>query len=250
MDKTLELTKNKDIKTKKITIYSTVSIFSICLIYGIIRLIKSNGADAKAILIIIESLASIVIPFLFPLVEKIFKIKIGNPIYIITLAFLFMSVTLGETLNFYENIHNWDKLLHISSGFLITFAGYTFIINSLKDLPNNKRVSLGICFSVFFALAFLMCWEIIEFTVDNICGTNMQKFIPELFLNGGGNSFIPLEGTQEEIANFFQSPAGYRYALMDTMLDLVTGLIGSITCAIVLCRTGNKFENIITKSTL
>ena len=242
MDEVLEITENKKIKIKKSIIHISIIIFSICLVYGIVKLINNHGNDAKAILIIIESFVSIIIPFLFPLIEKIFKIKIGTPIYLITIVFLFLSVTLGETLNFYENIHGWDKLLHITSGFMLTFAGYCFIIKSLHDLPIKQKVSLGICYSVFFALAFLMCWEIIEFLVDTICGTNMQKFIPDNFLNNGGNSFDVLNGTSEEIGEYFKNPSGYKFPLMDTMNDLITGFLGSIACCLILIKTGKKYD--------
>ena len=242
MDEALEITEYRKIRAKKSIIYISIIIFSICLTYGIVKLIKSHGNDAKAILIIIESVVSIIIPFLFPLIEKLFKIKIGTPIYLITMIFLFLSVTLGETLNFYENVRGWDKLLHITSGFLLTFAGYCFIIKSLRDLPLKQKVSLGICYSVFFALSFLMCWEIIEFLVDTICGTNMQKFIPDNLLNNGGNSFDVLNGTVEEIGEYFKNPSGYKFPLMDTMNDLITGFLGSIACCLILIKTGKNHD--------
>jgi hypothetical protein len=56
----------------------------------------------------------------------------------------------------------------------------------------------------------------------------MQKTIPEGNLFNGGNSFADLLGSDAEVAAFFRTSKGYRYALMDTMSDLVECFGGSL----------------------
>ena len=71
----------------------------------------------------------------------------------------------------------------------------------------------------------------------------MQKFIPMvdgLFNGGAGRE--PLLGTDEQIAAFFRRPEGYKYALMDTMYDLVVDLVGAaiMTMICYMCMKSKK----------
>jgi len=84
-------------------------------------------------------------------------------------------------------------------------------------------------------------WEVMEFFIDSIFGCNMQKFIPMVdgIWNGGAGK-EPLIGTNEQIAEFFRSPAGYKYALMDTMYDIIVDLFGALFMTMV-CYVIMKF---------
>ena len=62
----------------------------------------------------------------------------------------------------------------------------------------------------------------------------MQKVIPKVDgLFNGGDSSVILNGSNDLIADFFKTPAGYRYALMDTMEDIVCCLTGGLTYLII-----------------
>ena len=61
----------------------------------------------------------------------------------------------------------------------------------------------------------------------------MQKCIPDAFRNGG-DIFKDLNGTVEEIGQFYQKPSGYRYALMDTMFDIIADTAGAVLSAVAL----------------
>lgn len=57
----------------------------------------------------------------------------------------------------------------------------------------------------------------------------MQKSIPEIEgIFNGGSTALPLEGSDEVIAEFFRSLEGYRYALMDTMGDILCYFFGNL----------------------
>ena len=87
-------------------------------------------------------------------------------------------------------------------------------------------------------------WEIYEFTFVSLFGTNMQKVIPEVdgLFNGGDSSLI-LNGSNDLIADFFKTPAGYRYALMDTMEDIVCCFTGGLTYLVISLVLTHKKES-------
>lgn len=70
-------------------------------------------------------------------------------------------------------------------------------------------------------------WEIYEFGVDSLFGINMQKYIPLDFYDAlFENETIGM--SVEEIASFYSTPEGYRYALMDTMGDILIDVGGAV----------------------
>lgn len=94
---------------------------------------------------------------------------------------------------------------------MIGFIGF-----SLVDVLNNDndRVTLSPFFIAFFAFCFAIMvgvvWEFYEFFSDGLFGTNMQKY---KLMNG-----MDLIG---------------RYALQDTMEDLIVDVIGAfVACSI------------------
>ena len=44
------------------------------------------------------------------------------------------------------------------------------------------------------------------------------------------------------IGEYFKNPSGYKFPLMDTMNDLITGFLGSIACCLILIKTGKKYD--------
>jgi hypothetical protein len=91
------------------------------------------------------------------------------------------------------------------------------------------------------SLAGELLWELAEFSIDRAFGTNMQKFMPEIepFFNGGLSKEL-LNGTAEEIAAFFRTPAGYTYALKDTMSDMLLNLAGTVAFGGLCIATAKK----------
>ena len=68
----------------------------------------------------------------------------------------------------------------------------------------------------------------------------MQKTIPEGVFFNGGNSFADLQGSDAELASFFRSAKGYRYAIFDTMGDLVDCFLGSLLFQILVIPLRRK----------
>lgn len=131
------------------------------------------------------------------LIEHKYRVDLPVQFEFTIVAFIYGSMFLGEAGNFYENIWWWDDMLHAVSGIILGFAGFltVYTLYYQKKLQTTPLM-LGF-FAVCFALAAGALWEIFEYTVDQLFGTNMQK------------SGLP-----------------------DTMGDLIVDLLGAITVAV------------------
>jgi hypothetical protein len=135
---------------------------------------------------------------------------------LVIVAFIYASIFLGEVGDAYELFWWWDVILHTSSGLVLGFIGFLI----LYTLYGRQKVSASAfvlsCFVFSFGLAAGALWEIFEFIVDGLFGTNMQK-------NG----------------------------LSDTMADLMVDAIGALIVAVAAHRYAtNHSPTIIKRLTL
>lgn len=232
MMNSIEKTKERDIKDIiLISISSTMYFLSI--IYGLIILLNHSIDSSQALLIIIESILGLAIPLIYLIFNKCFHINVSFNLKLTIFLFSFMGIILGETFHFYYYIPYWDKILHTMSGVMISWIGYSLCYYLIKDSNLKNKAMISIIVAVIFSLAFSVLWEFYEYTVDSIFGLNMQKTIPgDVLFNGGGTN-NPLLGTDEEIAAFYRDPSGYRYALFDTMTDMLLNALGTLVTTII-----------------
>jgi hypothetical protein len=91
----------------------------------------------------------------------------------ITIA-IFLHVG-GGVLGMYGLIPRYDKFAHFFTSALIAFFAITVIYLLDKYTTALKMDLLGIIFvSIITTMAFGVCWEIGEFTVDQLFGTHEQ----------------------------------------------------------------------------
>lgn len=209
-------------------------IFLSTLIFGIVSICIHLLDKSQAILVIIEGVLGIICLFVPYLLEKVFHISTAFFVRLGWYLFVFSAASLGEACQLYYRLSWWDDFLHIFSSIGIAMIGFCIAENILKNSSGKKGIFLCLLFSTIFSFAIGFVWEFLEFCCDCIAGTNMQKFIPEIdSIFNGGNSFIPLNGTNEEIATFFREPTGYKYALNDTMSDIIDCIIGTTLFSII-----------------
>jgi hypothetical protein len=120
-------------------------------------------------------LLTLVLMFIPEIIESRVKIELPAEFDLVIVSFLYMSIFLGEAINAYETFWWWDALLHISSGIILSFAGFLLLFIKVKqgNLQANPFFLGVIIFSL--GMAFGGVWEIFEFIADMIFGTNMQK---------------------------------------------------------------------------
>lgn len=201
------------------------TLFFTGLLFGALNPIHRTYSKSQATLVLIANaigLVCVAIPFL---ISRLFRLDISHTIVMLWWTFV-LCHSLGETFEFYYKVKMWDKALHFASGILQFTSFYGIARSCLANKNVEQKGLFSLIFAIAASLAVACLWEVIEFSIDSLFGTNMQKLIPDEFFNGG-NTFAELHGTAEEIAAFYSAPSGYRYALMDSMLDCVNCLIGT-----------------------
>ena len=98
--------------------------------------------------------------------------------------------------------------MHIFSGSFISVIGFVvlFYFNEKKNIKFDLSPGFIIFFCLCFSLSAELLWEVIEWTLDSIVGSNMQRYMHDTLLT-------PFEG---------------RKALEDTMWDMIEALVGSV----------------------
>ncbi len=140
------------------------------------------------------------------LMSRRFEVFIPAEIKLLATLFIFASLFLGEVQGYYTRFWWWDLLLHTASGFLLGVFGFllVYILNEKKSLRFHMTPGFVAFFAFMFAVGVGALWEIFEFAMDQILGTNMQKAM-------------------------LDDPSG----LTDTMLDLVVDTVGAAVIAVL-----------------
>ena len=129
-------------------------------------------------LIFLQCLLGVFVLGLPSLFSRRWNLTLPNFMYIMYYIFLYCAVFLGEVLQFYYYVPNWDNILHFFSGGMLGALGFILVEWLNEDV--HIRVSLSPAFVALFAFCFaLACgaiWEIYEFSIDHLLGLNMQKF--------------------------------------------------------------------------
>ena len=133
--------------------------------------------------------------------SKRLQLYIPSEFQVLAIVFMFAAIFLGEIRNFYERFWWWDIALHTSSGLLLGIVGFllVYVLNEHERIDLHMHPRFVALFAFVFAVAVGALWEIFEFGMDRIFGTNMQK---------------PMLG----------DPSG----LTDTMWDLIVDALGAL----------------------
>lgn len=134
------------------------------------------------------------------------QIQIPPEFELLTIAFIFAALFLGETRDYYGRFWWWDLMLHTTSGGLLGIFGVllVYVLNENPRIDLDMRPGFVAFFAFCFAVAVGSLWEIFEFFMDQLVGMNMQK---------------PMLG----------DPSG----LTDTMWDLTVNTLGALVVAAV-----------------
>lgn len=191
-------------------------------IYSLIRLILAPkvalpgtlyvNVKSDYALMLAQCVLGIFVMFLPSMIERRLRIDIPKFMHIVFVFFLYAAIYLGEIRSFYYKIPHWDTILHTFSGAMLGALGFSIVslLNDIDKVKINLSPLFVAVFAFCFALSLGVLWEVYEFTIDGLLATNMQKYALE-------NS-TPLIG---------------RYALADTMKDLIVDALGAFTISTV-----------------
>lgn len=140
------------------------------------------------------------------LLARRLEIVIPPEFELLAIAFIFASIFLGETRDFYERIWWWDIALHATSGGLLGIFGFllVYVLNANPRIDMDMRPGFVALFAFCFSLAVGALWEIFEFAMDRLAGFHMQK---------------PMLGDDS--------------GLTDTMWDLIVDTVGALAIAVL-----------------
>jgi hypothetical protein len=207
-------------KPHKILAGILLSLFIISFIYGVIGLILS--ASGKIYIyrrpvidytkILLQCILGSFLLFLPSALEHKFKITFSSGIHIFFILFMYGAIILGAVQGYYKRFYHWDTILHTLSGGMLSSFGFCIIDIFNKSERMNSRLGDGLIsfFAFCFAVMLDTLWEIVEFTMDMFMNLNMQQYISP-------------DGTVL---------AG-RYALVDTMKDLIVDIIGALFISVI-----------------
>ena len=210
--------------TKRLKIIKTIicTLTMIMLIAAIVFLFIVD--DSKKIRRLIFSIVQLLLMMGIIILPDYLKDKLGLKIPIMLetslTIFAFCGFVLGDVFDFYKKIPVWDSILHAFSGIILAYVGFVLIDYFVKrDSINLSMGHMYICVSVvLFSLALGAIWEIGEYLVDDIFGTNNQQYMKSTRGTLYGKEDEPLLGHE---------------ALNDTMKDLMLDLAGASIVGVV-----------------
>lgn len=216
-------------QSAKVTYVVHLSLMMFIFALNLIAMFLNHDDSARSVFVfnMIQALLFIAIMIAGDKVIKKTSIQISDAIYIIVLLWFSAHFFLGEICGFYVKVKWWDSFLHTFSGVFLSFVSFS-LINLLND-TKEQGFKLNIWFSCLFAFTLAVTigviWEIIEFSIDKMFLTNMQRAYESIA--GGNSRGEPLVG---------------QAALADTMKDLMLDSLGAlISCIVIatLCKKKN-----------
>ena len=194
------------------------------LIYTAFHLVK-----AFDIFLIIICMALVSLPLIF---EKTLGIKISTPIYVVTIIYACGNI-IGTIFTLFGRTIWFDKLMHGFAGFIFAAIGY-YHLSYRKDQMTllNRNI-----FAFSFSVTASVIWEMVEFTVDRTLNLDMQMdmFIKDInthLISDNLRKVVHINNINEVIVNGSALPGYIDIGLIDTMYDLILGVIGALVLVI------------------
>ncbi len=108
--------------------------------------------------------------------KYVLKLILRDSTKIFITVFIFLEQILAVNLDLYTIIPCWDLILHLLSG-IMTYMVAEDVLTSIKLKDKNFKINkvFTIIFCIIFSLACACVWELIEFSIDGVMGTNRQK---------------------------------------------------------------------------
>lgn len=205
-------------KRKKITAicYITTRILVVIILgFAIYQMVVENNYeyDSRNAFIAIQSVLFLAYSFIPMIIEKRWRVEIPESMEILFIIFCIGSLLIGEIVGFYRINSWWDGVMHFMSGSLIAIFSFslTNLLNKNIKIYQILNPFFMVLFAFCFALTLAVIWEIIEFTIDSITQSDMQRYKDSL-------TGVPFIGQE---------------ALRDTMYDFILGGLGALIVCII-----------------
>jgi hypothetical protein len=161
------------------------------IVTGIVLIVYGVTEKNQEILTYVQILVA---PVLLSIATILIHLKIVHiPLIALYLMMvhLILALDLGGAFNFYDWIPSWDMILHGYFGFFFSVI-VAFVLLNFGGEHLNKAVFLILIFFITMGAAGL--WEIYEFTLDSLFGTDSQRVEESIALG-----LSPLHDTMMDI---------------------------------------------------
>lgn len=108
-------------------------------------------------------LIALIIPFI---------IKLPPLLTFSYLIMIFMGIFLGFQVHLYKKTDYFDSLVHLISGMILAIPALWILI---KYQIIDKKFTFNVVFILCFSMAIALSWEIVEYIIDNLVGSDMQR---------------------------------------------------------------------------
>lgn len=146
----------------------------------------------------------------------------------ITALGFFLGSFGGAYLNFYYILPGYDKVLHALGTAEAVYIGYEYISATQLKLKRTCPHQIANLTALGFGFILSSAWELFEFIFDQFFGGDAQHWSYE-------NALAVADGDPEKIFHLFPVEDPMRFALMDTMGDIVLNFIGAFIMYGILC---------------
>ncbi len=188
----------KDSKKVK-QFFLTWTPFAVCFILGVLSLALHHiVCDSVNKVVYIQVPVGMLVPLIFPAVEKWLKIKIPYIFVILVALQIILSIDMGSAFDFYSLVPHYDKFLHTYFG--LWCAAFVYYLTSLFCNGTKEWFKAVLVFLVVLGVAG--AWEIFEFTMSLI----ISDYDPQLWQAAVENGTNPM---------------------WDTMMDMIVAVIGA-----------------------
>lgn len=201
------------------------------MVFGIVDTIV-NGKDYDGSNPVIQMFANLLGMFAYEICQlfpKKNRMKLLSPRFQnITALGFFLGSFCGAYLNFYYIVPGFDKVLHALGTAEAVYIGYEYVAATQLKFKKTCPSQIATLCSLGLGFVFSSAWEVFEFTYDQFfCGDAQHwSYANALKIAGGDPS---------KIFNLFPVSDPMRFALMDTMGDIVLNFVGGFIMYVILC---------------
>lgn len=145
----------------------------------------------------------------------------------ITALGFFLGSFGGAYLQFYYLIPGYDKALHAFGTAEAVYIGYELVCATQLKLKKTCPHQIATLCSLGFGFIMSSAWELFEFTYDQIAGGDAQHWNYQNAIDAAGGA--------DKVFHMIPMLYPERFALMDTMDDIVMNFVGAFLLYAILC---------------
>ena len=143
--------------------------------WAVAALVVFQGVTNGDPLLWIAGTGAILLALLLPFYTWLSGIEMPSGLATGVLVFSFCAFVVGEYGGAYTSTAWWDVVLHLVSAAVLALAGVALVLLNTAGAPPRTGLWIGGILAVGFAALVGASWELLEFSVDAIFGTEAQR---------------------------------------------------------------------------